>query len=288
MASGQQEFNCRVQVIYTQVQNAPAQRFKNLEASVNEFVNNRRWSDDRVQSNEKIEWSLIINVSSFDVSTSNFKATAQILSSRPVYGTSYNSILLDQNDEQWYFTYIDFQPMDFTEGTFTNNLISLVSFYINIVLGLDADSFKLEGGTAYFNKAYNIMLNAQQRGEPGWATTDAGGSKNRYWLIENILNDRFKPLREAYYTYHIKGMDIMAKDMEGARLAITGALQQLQKVWKVMPNSMFIKVWFNAKVNEIVNIYCKALIADKNKVIAILKEADPANANKYDGILTCQ
>lgn len=132
------------------------------------------------------------------------------------------------------------------------------------------------------------MLAAQQRGQPGWQVTDGGGSRNRYWLIENVLNDRFKPVREAYYRYHIKGMDVMNKDIEEARLEITSSLQLLQKVWKIMPNSMLLKVWFNAKVNEIVNIYCKALTADKNKVITILKEADPANATKYDEIRNCK
>jgi hypothetical protein len=181
---------------------------------------------------------------------------------------------------------VDFQPMDFVEGGFSNNLTSLVAYYIFVVMGLDADSFRPEGGTAYFNKAYNVMLAAQQRGLSGWQTTD-GGNKNRYWLIENLLNDRFKPVREAYYRYHMKGMDVMNKDIEEARLEITNSLQQLQKVWKVMPNSMLLKVWFNAKAEEIVNIYCKALTTDKNKIIDILREADPANANKYEGIRTC-
>ncbi len=283
-----QDFNCRVQVIYPQIQVANTQRFKNLENSIREFINNRKWSNDKIQPNERIEWSLIINVTEFDNASSSFRATAQIQSSRPVFNTGYNSVLLNQKDDQWQFEYIDFQPMNFIEGTFTDNLTSLVAYYIFVVLGFDGDSFSKEGGTAYFNRAYNIMLAAQQRGQPGWQVTDGGGNKNRYWLIENILNDRFKPVREAYYLYHIKGMDVMYKDIEEARLKITSSLQLFQKVWKVMPNSMLLKVWFNAKVNEIVNIYCKALTADKNKVIAILKEADPANGTKYDEIRTCK
>lgn len=281
-----QDFNCRVQVIYPQIQVANTQRFKNLENSIREFINNRKWSTDKLQPNERIEWSLIINVTEFDNASSSFKANVQIQSSRPVFNTGYNSVLLNQEDNLWQFEYIDFQPMNFVEGTYTDNLTSLVAYYIFIVLGMDADSFKKEGGTEYYNRAYNTMLAAQQRGMPGWQVTDAG-NKNRYWLIENLLNDRFKPVREAYYLYHIKGMDVMSKDIEEARLQITASLQLLQKVWKIMPNSMLLKVWFNAKVNEIVNVYCKALTADKNKVIEILKEADPANANKYDGIRTC-
>lgn len=283
-----QDFNCNVQVLYPQVQVANTQRFKNLENSIREFINNRKWSAEKILPNERIEWSLIININEFDNASSGFKATAQIQSSRPVFNTAYNSVLFNQQDDQWQFEYIDFQPMDFVEGTFTNNLTSLVAYYIFVVLGFDGDSYKKEGGTDYFNKAYNIMLAAQSGGQPGWQVTDGGGNKNRYWLIENILNERFKPVREAYYTYHMKGMDVMSNDIEEARLQITNSLQLLQKVWKIMPNSMLLKVWFNAKVNEIVNIYCKALIADKNKVIAILKEADPANADKYDGIRTCQ
>ncbi len=281
-----QDFNCRVQVIYPQIQVANTQRFKNLENSIREFINNRKWSTDKVQPNERIEWSLIINVTEFDNASSSFKANAQIQSSRPVFNTGYNSVLLNQEDNSWQFEYIDFQAMNFVEGTYTDNLTSLVAYYIFMVMGMDADSFKKEGGTEYYNRAYNVMLAAQQRGMPGWQVSDAG-NKNRYWLIENLLNDRFKPVREAYYRYHIKGMDVMNKDIEEARLEITASLQLLQKVWKIMPNSMLLKVWFNAKVNEIVNIYCKALTTDKNKIIDILKEADPANANKYDGIRTC-
>lgn len=281
-----QDFNCRVQVIYPQIQVANTQRFKNLENSIREFINNRKWSSDKIQPNERIEWSLTINVTEFDNASSSFKATAQIQSSRPVFNTGYNSVLLNQEDNNWQFEYIDFQAMNFVEGTYTDNLTSLVAYYIFLVMGMDADSFKKEGGTEYYNRAYNVMLAAQQRNMPGWQVTDAG-NKNRYWLIENILNDRFKPVREAYYRYHIKGMDVMNKDIEEARLEITASLQLLQKVWKIMPNSMLLKVWFNAKVNEIVNIYCKALTTDKNKIIDILKEADPANANKYDGIRTC-
>lgn len=281
-----QDFNCRVQVIYPQIQVANTQRFKNLETSISEFINNRKWSVEKTQTNERIEWSLIINVTEFDNASSAFKATAQIQASRPIYNTSYNSVLINQEDPSWQFEYIDFQPMDFAEGQYSNNLTSLVAYYIYIVLGLDGDSFKLEGGTDYLNKANAIMLAAQQRGIPGWQTTD-GGNKNRYWLIENILSDRFKPMREAYYKYHIKGMDVMSTSIEEARLQITTSLQLLQKVAKIMPNSMLLKVWFNAKRDEIINIYCKALTADKNKVIEILKEADPANGAKYDGIRTC-
>lgn len=287
LVAAAQDFNCRVQVIYPQIQVANTQRFKNLETSIREFINTRKWSDDKLQPNERIEWSLILNITEFDNASSSFRATAQIQSSRPVFNTGYNSVLLNQKDDQWQFEYIDFQPMDFVEGSYSSNLTSLIAYYIFVVLGMDADSFKKEGGTAYYNRAYNIMLAAQQRGIPGWQVTDAG-NKNRYWLVENLLNDRFKPVREAYYIYHIKGMDVMSKDIEEARLEITNALQLIQKSWKVMPNSMLLKVWFNAKVDEIVNIYCKALTSDKNKVIEILKESDPANANKYDGIRTCK
>lgn len=281
-----QDFNCRVQVIHPQVQIVNKQRITNLENSIREFINNKKWSTDLIQSNERIEWNLIITITEYD-NVNTFKATAQIQSSRPVYGTSYNSVLLNHEDPSWQFDYIDFQPMDYIEGTYSYNLTSLVAYYIFIVMGLDADSYRKEGGTEFYNRANSVLLAAQQRGVPGWQTMDDGGSKNKYWLIENLLNERFKPVREAYYFYHMKGMDVMAKDVEEGRLEITKSLQLLQKVWKIMPNSMLLKVWFNAKVEEIVNVYCKALTVDKNKVIEILKEADPANGNKYEAIRNC-
>lgn len=281
-AAHAQDFNCRVQIITTQVQTTNNQIFNNLQQSIMEFVNNRKWAKDKLAIEERIEWSLILNISQFD-NVSAFKATAQVQASRPVFGTSYNTVLLNQEDPDWAFNYVDFQAMDFIQGQHQSNLTSMLAFYIYIILGLDADSYSKLGGTNYFNLAYGIVNAAQNSSDMGWRSNERG-NKNRYWLIENLLNERFQPIREAYYKYHIQGMDKMAKDMETSRIYITQSIEMVQKVARVMPNSMLLKVWFNAKADEIVNIYIKAMPADKTKIVEILNQVDPANRAKWDKI----
>jgi len=278
-----QDFITKVTVNEARIQNTNTQIFRNLEMSIMEFMGSRKWATHDVLPVEAIELNIIITLNSFDL-PDNFSATLQIQASRPVYNTTLNTVLLLHEDNEFNFRYVNFQAMDFNINSYLNNLTSVLAFYANIVLGLEADSFSPNGGSTYFDRAYTIMTIAQTGNESGWNPTDGKNNRNRYWLIENMLNDRFKEFREAMFLYHRKGLDMMHKDIEQGRSEVTNAIARLQKVARNVPNSFLMRVFFNGKTTEIINIYSQALAAEKNKVIQMLKEIDPANSARWEKI----
>lgn len=278
-----QDFSARVQVLHNQVQTPNTQIFKNLELSITEFLNNRKWAKVDIANNERIDFNVIVNVSKYEL-PDQFVATLSLRASRPVFGSSYNTTILNHEDNDFAFTYVNFQQMNFNENSFDNNLTSVLGYYANIVLGLHFDSYSPKGGQAYLETANNVMNSAQSSNASGWSSTDGRNNLNRFWLIENLLNNRFTAFRQAFYTYHRKGLDIMHKDLESGRTEITNSLKEMSKVAKAVPNSMLLRVFFQGKADEIVNIYSKALESDKNKIITLLKEMAPGNSAKWDKI----
>ena len=282
VAASAQEMNCQVQVLTNQIQTSDRKVFETLQQSLFEFVNNRRWSSDQYLQHERIECSMLINITE-RISTDEFKATIQIQSRRPVFSTSYNSPLLNYIDKEFTFRYVEFQPLDYNETQFLTNLTSVVSYYVYIFLGFDYDSFSPDGGTPYFQKAQNIVNQAQNAVETGWKAFE--GTQNRYWLTEEITNPQFKPLRECMYQYHRKGLDAMSEKVAPARAQILEALKKLRKVNQDKPGSFALQVFFLAKSDEIINIFSQANPDEKNQVITLLAEIDPANYNKYEMIM---
>lgn len=279
-----QEILCNVKVIDNQIQLTDKKIFRTLEQAIGEFINNRQWTAEKVQSNERIECNLQIILSSYDVKTNHFVGTMQIISRRPVFGTSYNTTIFNILDENIEFDFAEFQPMNFNENSYTSNLTSLLGFYSYYIIGLDYDSFGLLGGTPFFNKALQIANNAQQgSGLAGWQPFERN-LRSRYNLIDNILNERFRPIREAYYKYHREGMDIMSKNPEAARKNIYACLELVQKVFKIAPNTVMLILFFEAKSDELVNIYKNAPATEKPKAIDLLSEINVSNISKYEKI----
>lgn len=279
-----QEILCNVKVIDNQIQLTDKKIFRTLEQAIGEFINNRQWTAEKVQSNERIECNLQIILSSYDVKTNHFVGTMQIISRRPVFGTSYNTTIFNLLDENIEFDFAEFQPMNFNENSYTSNLTSLLGFYSYYMIGLDYDSFGLLGGTPFFNKALQIANNAQQgSGLAGWQPFERN-LRSRYNLIDNILNERFRPIREAYYKYHREGMDIMSKNPEAARKNIYACLELVQKVFKIAPNTVMLILFFEAKSDELVNIYKNAPATEKPKAIDLLSEINVSNISKYEKI----
>jgi hypothetical protein len=279
-----QEILCNVKVIDNQIQLTDKKIFRTLEQAIGEFINNRQWTAEKVQSNERIECNLQIILSSYDVKTNHFVGTMQIISRRPVFGTSYNTTIFNLLDENIEFDFAEFQPMNFNENSYTSNLTSLLGFYSYYMIGLDYDSFGLLGGTPFFNKALQIANNAQQgSGLAGWQPFERN-LRSRYNLIDNILNERFRPIREAYYKYHREGMDIMSKNPEAARTNIYACLELVQKVFKIAPNTVMLILFFEAKSDELVNIYKNAPATEKPKAIDLLSEINVSNISKYEKI----
>ncbi|MES2560082.1 MAG: DUF4835 family protein [Bacteroidota bacterium] len=279
-----QELLCNVKVIDNQIQLTDKKIFRTLELSIAEFMNNRQWTTEKVQPNERIECNLQIILSSYDVKHNHFVGTMQIISRRPVFGTSYNTTTFNILDENIEFDFAEFQPMNFNENSYSSNLTSLLGFYAYYLIGIDYDSFGLYGGTPHFTKALQIANNAQQgSGLAGWQPFERN-LRSRYNLIDNILNERFRPIREAYYTYHREGLDQLSKNPEAARKKIYASLEMVQKVFKVAPNTVMLIMFFEAKSDELVNIYKNAPATEKPKVIEILSEINVSNIAKYEKI----
>lgn len=280
-----QELNCKVSVFSQQIQTSNKHIFESMQKDLYEFMNNRKWTEHVYSYDEKIECTILINLTE-QISTDQFKGTMQVQSIRPAYNSNYNSVMLNLKDNDIQFNYQEFQSLEFNENTFNSNLISLLAYYAYVIIGFDYDSYSLMGGTPYFQKAEKIVQNAQNAQEKGWKSFES--QKNRYWLIENLLNSKYAPIREFNYKYHRLGLDIMAEKQAEGRAQIAEALQLVQKVYRDKPSPfmMLLQILFDAKSDEFVQVFSESFPDEKARVVNILKEVDPTNSNKYQRILT--
>lgn len=276
-----QEFLCQIQVNSSQVEGTDKRVFESMRTALMEFANNRRWSNYDFKPEERIECSMVINVQDRPASD-RFIATINIVASRPVYKTAYNTTLLNYVDKDFDFEYVEFQPMEFQENSYTSNLTSVVAYYLYIILGLDFDSFSEFGGNTYFEKAEQIVNAAQNSPEQGWSSF--GNDRNRYWIIENYLNNAYSDLRKFSYEYHRKGLDAMADNAYEGRASISSALEYLSNVHEQRPGLFALQLTLDAKRDEIINIFSEGNPKEKTEAQNIMKEIDPANSSKYSKI----
>lgn len=279
-----QDVDATITIIHPKVQISNTQIFNSLQQSISSFVNQRLWCSDKITAIEKFKMTFLIDITQYDQNSNAFYGTVQIQATRPVFGSTYNTVLFNQLDLDFNFQYIESQAMDFQQNSNVYNLTGMLAYYVNIVLGMNYDSYSSEGGTPYFQKARDI-LNASQSID-GWRPNDGQSLKNRYYLIDNLMSDRYLPVRKASYAYHINGLDAMHKDVEKGRDEIFKALESFQDVTKVYPNSMLVKVFFNAKYKELIEIFKGAPSAEQTKAIELLSRMDPANKSFYDTIKT--
>lgn len=278
-----QELNCTVQVISQQVEGTEKKIYETLEKSIRQFFNELKWSNFTYKQEEKIECSILINISD-RISSDEFKGTLTLSLRRPIYKSSYYSTMFNYIDKDITFKYIEFQPLEFAENSYISNLVSLMAYYAYVFIGLDADSYSMNGGTPFFEKAQTIVNYTQSVPDKGWKAFE--NPRNRYWLIENLLNSSYNDMRKCYYQYHRLGLDMMYDNIDIGRNNITEALELLRKVNREKNNLFVVKSFLDAKSDEIINIYSKAPFNEKTNVVAILKEIDPANTSKYQKILT--
>lgn len=278
-----QELNCTVDVVSPQIQDATAQAlFQNMKNAIHQFMNTTKWTNDEFTPQEKIECSIFINITS-ENSPTDFNATMQIQSSRPVYKSSYNSTLINLQDNNVDLAYALNQPLLFNINTYSDNITSLLAFYAYMIIGTDYDTFSLDGGTPYFLKAQNIVTNAQTSSYKGWNPQD--GDQTRYWLVYNTLDEGYyAPLRKAAYLYHRQGLDIMYQNPEKGRQAIIQALQNVQDVFNARPGNYNVQLFFDAKSTEIANIFSDAPDAEKTEVLNILSAIDATDLQKYSAL----
>lgn len=275
-----QELNCQIEINYTQIQgSANKQIFDQMQKSIFEFMNSTRWTNETYLPQERIECSILIIISKV-LATDEYQASIQVSSRRPVYKSGYYTPVLNVEDENFQFKFQQFSQLEFNINTFQNNLTAVLAYYAYVILASDSDSFASMGGTGYWQKAQQIVNNAQMASERGWQSNEAG-QKNRYWLCENALQPVFKGLRECLFNYCYSGLDHMHQDVEASRTSITSALEQLQGVYAARPASYAMLVFFNAKRDEIVNLYKGAGTEEKSKILELLMRIDPTGATKY-------
>jgi len=277
-----QELNCQISVTSRQVEGTDRQIYNSLQTALYEFMNNRKWSSYSFTIDERIECTMMFTISD-RVSVDQFKGTLNVVLRRPVYKSSYNSPLLNHIDRDIEFKYIEFESLEFNDNSFISELTGLLAYYANIAIGLDFDSFQLMGGTPFFEKAMNIVNMAQSSAFTGWKAFE--GTKNRYWLAENLTNSSYSKLREFLYNYHRLGLDVMSENVDGGRQAITESLELLRQAYRDKPNSYLLQLILDSKRDEFINVYSGAPDNEKVTVVNLLKEIDPANGSKYQKIL---
>jgi hypothetical protein len=275
-----QELNCQVDVIYPQIQGVNPAIFEQMENDIFEFMNNRKWTNDKFSIEERIECSLILNITEARASSNTYRAELQVISSRPVYGTDYQSPVLNIRDVNVVFDYFQNTQYNFNPDQFRNNLVSILAYYAYMIIGFDYDTFAPEGGTVFYQQAQRIVQSAQVSDAEGWKAFQ--GDKNRYWLVEDILHRTFKPMRESLYVYHREGLDIMSEKMREGRQKIMMSIQNFEDIHRVKPLAYNTQQFFLAKSDEIVNIFSEAEPPERNSVYEVVAKVDPGNLAKYD------
>ena len=276
-----QELEFDVTVNTPKLQTVDPKVFQDMESQLQNFLNNTKWTNDEFGQQEKIKCNIQLTISE-ELSPISFAADLAIQSARPIYGSSEETALLTHVDKDVIFTYEQFQPLEFSENNFNNNLTSILGFYAYLILGLDYDSFAPLGGEEYLQRAQNvinIIPSNVASSSPGWRPNDS--NRNRYWILENLLSPRVKDLRYAIYDYHLRGLDLMPKNQDLGRANILKAMKNIEKVGRAYPNSMIVQMFFNAKGNELGDIFKEGTAAEKTEVIRICTKLDPANAIKY-------
>ena len=277
-----QELRCNIQLITTKIPGTNKQVFQTLQGAITEFMNNTAWTNYKFSNNERIECNLLFNLT--DIKGSDeYLGTLQIQARRPVFNSSYNTVIFNYIDNDLDFRYMEFQPLEFSETSYLSGLTSILAYYAYIILGINFDSFGLQAGTEMFQQAEKIVNNAQNAAEKGWRGAESSNRRNRYWLVNNILNTDFQPVREFVYKYHRLGLDQMYDKMFEARSNIMESLELLQQVYRNRPDPFmhFLQVVLDAKSDEFVNVFREATDEEKRRVLNVLNQVDPTRKEKY-------
>ena len=275
-----QELNCTVSVIAQQTGNENNVVFKTLEKQLMEFINNTKWTEKSFGIQERINCSMVINVGAYD--NDLFSTSIQISSSRPIYNSSYSSPVYNYNDKEFNFRYLEFQNLVYNSIQFESNLISVLAFHVYMILGMDGDSFALNGGDEYFKQAQTIANYSQQLNGQGWRLED--GLQSRFALIDNLVSPTFEEMRSTMYNYHIEGLDIMNVSSKKGKTQVISSLSELQKVHRRRPNSFLMRVFFDAKSDEIMDILSGGPTVNITEAIDILNRIAPMHSQKWRNI----
>ncbi len=275
-----QEFRCSVTINSQQIQTTEKQIFETMKQTIEDFVNNRKWTTATFEPYEKMECNIGLILSE-RLSLTDFKGQLSVQIRRPVYNSNYTTGLFNYIESDFQFSFNESQPLEFDQNSFTSNLSSAISYYLYVFLGITFDSYAMNGGDAFYEVARTIAQTAERSSYSGWKSTD--GQKARYWFVENYTNPAYGELRKANYSYHRLGLDMMTKDQAEARKNILEALRSLRKVHKVRTNLMATQIFLDVKLPEVANIFGPATDAEKKEIYNIVKEISPVNLPKIKG-----
>jgi len=280
-AFSQEELNAIININSDKVQSTNKQVYKTLETSIFEFINQTKWTDKKVLQQERINCAFNIVVTSQD--GNSFTASLQVQATRPVYGSTYDTPIVNVIDNSFNFVYNEYDPLIFNPNSFDSNLVSSIVFYIYTILGVDADTFELKGGQDYFKKAQNVALQAQQSGGAGWQ--DKIGEANRFALIDNLLSTKFQTLRTIYYEYHLKGLDVFYEKEKEAKTVIVDNILKLEKLFNITVGNNMIRFFIETKLDEIVNVFSGGVRTNKEeKLKEVLLRISPTLSDKWKQI----
>ena len=281
-----QELNCKVDVMSDAkvvLSSTDKEIIEQMKQAMNDFMNNTKWTKDKFTTEERINCVLQFQITGIP-SPGVFIGTIQVQCSRPIFNSSYNTTLLNIADQDVTIPFERNTVLLYTPNQFRDNLTSVLAYYAYLVLGMDYDSFSLKGGSSYFVEAQQIVTNAQSSGFPGWMSNETS-KKNRYWIIDNVQQQLFEPLRECNYEYHRKGLDKLYENKDEAKKAMFVALDKLSKISSSRPSSINVTNFVQSKSLEIKNLYFDAPQQEKTDMVNLLKKLDPVNASKYQEIL---
>lgn len=279
-----QELRCNVNIVHSKIQGTNKQVFETLRNAIVEFMNGTSWTNHVYNPEERIECNILLNLTSQEGDV--FSGTLQVQSRRPVFNSSYSTVMLNYVDERINFKYQEYDPMEFNVNTHTSNITSILAYYAYIILGMDYDSFALKGGDPFFKMAERIVNNAQSAPEPGWKAFETNKKDNRYWLVDNILDEAYSPVREFLYNYHRHGLDQMYDNTNRARGEIANYIQNLQDVNRRKPDPYmhFLQTVVSAKEDELVQMFIDGTRDEKARVYRALSEINPSKSQEYEKI----
>ena len=280
LGSFAQELSCKVTINTKRVNQTNQRVFTTLERSLQEYINRKAWTELKVKENERIDCSLVFTVSSYENNV--LVADLQIQSSRPVYGSTYQTPLMNYQEKGVSFSYLENEPIYFNPNSFTSNLSSFVAYYAYIIIGVDADSFAPDGGKPYFEKALSVVLNAQGSGDGAWLQN---GNNNRWQMVTDLLSNDFSAIHNVLYTYHRQGLDLMGTDPQKAKNGIGEALLMLNQLNYRRINRFMAQLFFDAKSDEIAQILLSGKPIEKRKEVQeVLLKLAPTHAQEWGQI----
>lgn len=266
-----QSVNCNFVLNSDFVDQTNQQVFLTLEKSVNEFINNNLWNDKFLKTHQRVKFNLVLNLNSYV--GSNFTGTLQVQVERPVYESTYLTPIFNFLDKDISFQYDEYQPLFYNPVNFESNLISILSFYVYVAMGMEADTFKINSGTPFFKEAQKIVSLAQQNNIKGWNQSD--GTRNRFWLVDTLLSNTFREYRIVQYEYHRRGMDFMTTDLKKAKNGVSFSLEKFLPLYKRRPNAFLIQTFFDAKADEIVDIFSQGPEIEIKQTLKTLNKIAP-------------